>query len=171
MAREAKRRRFFKAMARAFLGDGLTWNWSIWKEHFPTFTPILDFMHMLIYLFLAAKAVHRKTEDAWDQYLVWMRGCWQRDAALVLEELKQWQIKLGEPLKETPENDPRQIVARTITYVGNNQSRMDYPEYRREGLPVTTAWIESLVKELNYRVKGTAMYWNDPQEAEAILDV
>ncbi len=31
MAREAKRRRFFEAKARAFLGDGLPWNWSIWK--------------------------------------------------------------------------------------------------------------------------------------------
>jgi hypothetical protein len=171
MAREAKRRRFFEAMARAFLGDGLPWNWSIWKEHFPTFTPILDFIHVLSYLFLVAKAVHRKTEDAWDQYVVWMRGCWQGDVAQVLEELQQWQTKLGEPPQEAPENDPRQIVARTITYLRNNQTKMDYPGYRRQGLPVTTAWMESLVKELNYRVKGTEMFWNDPEGAEAILQV
>src|SRR4051794_36508222 len=31
MAREAKRRRFYDAPAKAFLGDGLPWNWSIWK--------------------------------------------------------------------------------------------------------------------------------------------
>ncbi len=171
MAREAKRRRFSEAMARAFLGDGLPWNWSIWKEHFPTFTPILDFIHVLSYLFLVAKAVHQKAEDAWDQYVVWMRGCWQGDVAQVLEELQQWQTKLGEPPKEAPENDPRQIVARTITYLGNNRTRMDYPGYRRQGLPVTTAWMESLVKELNYRVKGTEMFWNNPEGAEAILQV
>ena len=106
MAREAKRRRFFEAMARAFLGDGLPWNWSIWKEHFPTFTPILDFIHVLSYLFLAAKAVHQKAEDAWDQYLAWMRGCWQGDVVQVLEELRQWQTKMGGPIKEAPENDP-----------------------------------------------------------------
>ena len=41
MAREAKRRRFPEASAKAFLGDGLPWNWSIWKEHFRDFTPIL----------------------------------------------------------------------------------------------------------------------------------
>ena len=158
-------------MARAFLGDGLPWNWSIWKEHFPTFTPILDFIHVLSYLFLAAKAVHQKAEDAWDQYLAWMRGCWQGDVVQVLEELRQWQTKMGGPIKEAPENDPRQIVARTITYLENNQSRMDYPGYRRQGLPVTTAWMESLVKELNYRVKGTEMFWNNPEGAEAILQV
>jgi len=48
---------------------------------------------------------------------------------------------------------------------------MSDPEYRRLGLPVTTAWMESLVKELNYRVKGTEMFWNDPEGAEAILQV
>ena len=48
---------------------------------------------------------------------------------------------------------------------------MDYPRYRKQGLPVTTAWMESLVKEINYRVKGTEMYWNNPSGAEAILQV
>jgi len=131
----------------------------------------LIFIHVLSYLFLVARAVHQKAEDAWDQYVVWMRGCWQGGVAQVLEELRHWQTKLGEPPQEAPENDPRQIVARTITYLGNNQTRMDYPGYRRQGLPVTTAWMESLVKELNYRVKGTEMFWNDPEGAEAILQV
>ena len=58
MEREAKRRRFFEAQAKAFLGDGLPGNWSIWKKHFGDFTPILDFIHALSYLFVAAKAVH-----------------------------------------------------------------------------------------------------------------
>ena len=48
---------------------------------------------------------------------------------------------------------------------------MDYPNYRRQGMPITTAWMESLVKEINYRAKGTEMFWNDPEGAEAILQV
>jgi hypothetical protein len=31
--------------------------------------------------------------------------------------------------------------------------------------------MESLVKEINYRVKGTEMFWNDPEGVEAILQV
>jgi hypothetical protein len=31
--------------------------------------------------------------------------------------------------------------------------------------------MESLVKELNYRVKGTEMFWNNPDGGEAILQV
>ncbi len=45
-------------------------NWSIWKKHFPDFTAILDFIHVLSYLFLAAKSGHKAAEDAWSQYLV-----------------------------------------------------------------------------------------------------
>jgi hypothetical protein len=171
MAREAKRRRFFDAQARAFLGDGLPWNWSIWKKHFAAFTPILDFIHVLSYLFVAAKAVHTGAQDAWDQYLAWMRGCWSGEVAQVLEELRHRQTKLGLPPDDAPETDPRAIVAKTITYLENNRPRMNYPEYRRQGLPITTAWMESLVKEINYRVKGTEMFWNNPEGAEAILQV
>jgi hypothetical protein len=171
MVREAKRRRFFEAQAKAFLGDGLPWNWSIWKRHFSEFTPILDFIHVLSYLFVAAKAVHEDAQDAWDQYLAWMRGCWSGEVAQVIEEHRHWQTKLGLPPEDASETDPRVIVSKTITYLENNQPRMNYPEYRRQGLPVTTAWMESLVKEINYRVKGTEMFWNNPEGAEAILQV
>lgn len=171
MAREAKRRRFSEAQAKAFLGDGLPWNWSIQKQHFGDFTAILDFIHVLSYLFLAAKAVHERADDAWDQYRAWMRGAWQGEIAQVLDELRAWQTKRAAPPEDAPEHDPRRILAKTIGYLENNQKRMNYPEYRRNGLPVTTAWMESLVKEMNYRVKGTEMFWNDPEGAEAILQV
>ena len=159
MAKEAKQRRFFETPAKVFLGDGLPWNWTIWKDHFRCFTPILDFIHPLSYLFLAAKTVQTSSaEDAWSQYLTWMRGCWQGEVGQVIEELQAWRRKLGEPPPQSPETDPRKIVATTVSYLQNNRHRMDYPAYRRAGLPVTTAWMESLVKEINYRVKGTEMF-------------
>jgi hypothetical protein len=65
----------------------------------------------------------------------------------------------------------REAVADAVRYLTNNRQRMDYPRYRREGLPVTSALMESLVKEMNCRVKGTEMFWNDPSGAEAILQV
>src|SRR5262249_1193981 len=123
------------------------------------------------YLFLAAKAVHESAADAWDQYLVWMRGAWGGEVEQVLEELGAWRAQLGAPSEDAPESDPGMILGKTITYLENNRARMNYQEYRRAGLPVTTAWMESLVKEMNYRVKGTEMFWNDPEGAEAILQV
>src|SRR5690606_185941 len=47
MKREADRRRFDEAAQRCFLGDGLNWNWSVWNKHFPTYVPILDFIHAI----------------------------------------------------------------------------------------------------------------------------
>lgn len=106
MHREAKRRRFFEAPAKAFLGDGLPWNWSIWKRHFSDFTPILDFIHVLSYLFVVAKAIHPDADDAWSQYLAWMRGCWRGEVDQVLDELRVWQSRLGDPPKDAAETDP-----------------------------------------------------------------
>jgi len=172
VAKEARRRRFYEAVAQAFLGDGLPWNWSIQKEHFPKAIPILDFIHVLTYLFLAAKAIHaRDEESAWSQYVAWMTGCWQSETSQVIEELTAWHQRLGEPPKDASDTDVRVIVTKTLGYLRNNLERMDYVSYRQSGYPVTSAWMESLVKEMNYRVKGSEMFWNDPIGAEAILQV
>ena len=100
-----------------------------------------------------------------------MRGCWRGEVAQVLEELRHLQANWASPPADAPETDPASSCRQDVTYLGNNQQRMNYPEYRRQGLPITTAWMESLVKEINYRVKGTEMFWNDPEGAEAILQV
>lgn len=172
MAREAKRRRFDEARGRAFLGDGLAWNWSIWERHFKDYTPILDFTHVLGYLYRAAQAVHgEEGEEILAEYRGWMRACWRGCVGEVIEELRTWQERLGPCEEGMKEDDPRRVVARTITYLEHNRSRMNYPEYRRQGFPVTTAWMESVVKQINERVKGTEMFWNDPEGAEAILQV
>ena len=65
------------------------------------------------------------------------------------------------------------MVAEALSYLGNNQRRMDYPRYRREGLPVTSSLVESLVGEFNARVKGPQKFWNRAEQdgAESILQV
>jgi hypothetical protein len=73
--------------------------------------------------------------------------------------------------EELPDHDPRAVVQTTVTYLENNRARMNYPEYRRAGLPVSSSMIESLIKEINYRVKGTEKFWNRPDGAEYILQV
>ena len=58
-----------------------------------------------------------------------------------------------------------------IGYFENNARRMKYPRYRREGLPITSARMESFVKELNYRVKPTEKFWNDGVSGKSVLQV
>ncbi|MEX2173611.1 MAG: hypothetical protein WD872_04565 [Pirellulaceae bacterium] len=84
----------------------------------------------------------------------------------------RWQAAHPTPSGDKlPEHDSRAIVQGVVTYLENNQSRMSYPRYRCAGLPVSSAMIESLIKEINYRVKGTGKLWNRPTGAEHILQV
>ena len=77
--------------------------------------------------------------------------------------MKTRQDELGLPLKNCEKTDPRKILAEAIGYFENNASRMKYPEYRQEGLPTTSALMESFVKELNARVKGTEKFCSSPR--------
>jgi hypothetical protein len=172
MEREAHRRHFFEAAARAFLGDGLAWNWSIQQTHFPDFIPILDFIHPLEYLYTAAAVLTRDAQQIWECYLAMAQACWQGRVDEVTSALRKWLADEGVDVEHPlAEDDPREPVAAALRYLTNNCERMDYPRYRRLGLPVTSALMESLVKEVNYRVKGTEKFWNDPSGAEAILQV
>lgn len=170
VAGEAQRRGFYEAERRAFLGDGQAWNWTLQERHFPEFVGITDFVHPLGYVYDAAQVL--APADPWPVYLRASEACWQGRVGDFLAELQTWQGSNPAPTDEQlPDHDPRVIIQTTITYLKNNRSRMKYPEYRRAGLPVSSAMIESLIKEINYRVKGTEKFWNRPDGAEHILQV
>lgn len=171
MEAEADSRGFFKAEKRAFVGDGLHYNWTIHARHFRSFTPILDFPHAIERLHETAKALEVGGGDAWETYVRWVSAVWEGRVAEVLDELKQHQSQRGKPPSDCDDQDARKVLAETITYLDNNRSRMDYPRYRREGLPITSAHMESLVKEIGYRVKGSEKFWNDGKSAESILQI
>jgi hypothetical protein len=171
MEAEADARGFYHAQKKAFVSDGLPYNWTIAQRHFPYFTPILDFVHAVERLYEAARCVNDDVDSRWEDYLGWARACWAGDICRVLEELKRRQGELGTPPRDCEKTDPRKILAEAIGYFQNNISRMKYPEYRRDGLPTTSALMESLVKEINIRVKGTEKFWSDGVSGEAILQL
>jgi hypothetical protein len=71
VAAEAQRRNFFAAQSRAFLGDGGSWIWTLHRTYFPTFEPIVDFVHALAHVYLAAKAAGGASTVVWQRYLDW----------------------------------------------------------------------------------------------------
>ena len=172
MQREAQRRRFYDSPLRAFIGDGLNWNWSIWKTHFPNFIPILDFIHAIHYVFAAAMCLGTDETEGWATYVRFITLCWKGQVDRVIEILidacHERSVDLGSRI---PDDDSNKPLADAVRYLTNNRTRMDYPRYRGLGLPVTSSPMESLIKQINHRVKGTEMFWNDPDGAEAILNV
>lgn len=176
MAAEAQRRGFYQAKRRAFVADGLAYNWSIHRGYFRDFEPIVDFLHVLCYVYASAHAVDADQSSGWSRYLGWMQACWQGQGKEVLAELDTWQEHLGpsppgEAKTAEERRDPRRVVAEARSYLRNNEKRMDYPRYRREGLPTTSSLVESLVGEFNARVKSKQKHWNRPQGAESILQL
>ena len=171
VAAEAKRRGFYAAERQVFLGDGAHENWTVHKTHFPHFTAVLDFVHAVGYVFEAAAAVTSSPAAKWEQYLAWATACWQGRVADVIVEMERWQEILGQPPPDATTTDPRELLRRTLGYLRNNRDRMNYPAYRTQGLPITSALVESLIKQFNRRVKGTDKFWNRPAGAEAILQV
>jgi hypothetical protein len=171
MEAEANSRGFFAAKKSAFVGDGLPYNWTIQKRHFSGFIPILDFPHAIERAYEVARSVCPNSDEAWACYVKWATACWKGRVKDMLEEMRRHQEILGRPPTGCDEKDPRRVLAEAITYFENNASRMDYPRYRKEGLPLTSAYMESFVKEMNYRVKGTEKFWSDGPSAEAILQL
>jgi hypothetical protein len=173
VAAEAQRRAFYEAPRQAFVGDGQQYNWRLQRTWFPHFVAIADFLHVLCYLYRAAFAVREDEPSRWRQFEEWMTACWQGRVGEVVAELAAWQERWGRPPpgEELAATDVRRVLAEALSYLRNNRRRMDYPRYRREGLPVTSSLVESLVGEFNARVKGRDKYWNRPAGAEAILQV
>jgi hypothetical protein len=160
---------FFAATRKAFLGDGSENNWTIWRQRFSSFVPILDFIHALSYVFAAAMA-GRPFADGWRTYQEWIGWIWKGEVGRVIEALRLRQAQLGTPSPDDGETHPRSVVARTATYLENHRSQMNYAEYRRLGLPITSSYVESAVKQFNQRVKGTEKFWSETG-AEAMLQL
>lgn len=160
-------RNFFGAKDRAFLGDGATANWTIHRVHFSTFTPVLDFVHALGYIFAAAFA-GRPQEEGAAVYCRWIQAAWSGQVSAILPELEARSEGLGGPPDGCPESDPRRLVSEALGYLRNNAERMRYDEYRRRGLPIMTSAVESVIKMINRRVKGSEKFWSE-SGAEAIL--
>jgi len=87
--------------------------------------------------------------------------CW-------LDAVENQAIEIADALAD-PDTAPRRTVAEALRYLTNQQSRMNYAEYRRQGLPITSSHIESTVKQINRRVKGSEKFWD--HRAEPLLQL
>jgi len=153
------------ARRQAFVADGLAVNWTLAQRHFPRATCILDLMHALSYAWSAAAVV-----DEGNSYPLWAEWIWQGQVSRVIAALAAHQQRLGPPPPDCEPSDPRWRVHRALTYYTNNQTRMNYPDYRRRGLPLTSSHIESTIKQINGRIKGTEKFWRR-ETGDAVLQL
>lgn len=164
---EAHARGFNAAQRKAFVADGAASNWTIHRKHFSHYTPVVDFTHAICYVYAAALA-GRTCYVAWSDYVTWAQWLWEGSLDSLLAAVQMRSQQLGAP-PDGDEASPAAIVARTLGYLKNQQSRMKYAEYRKLGLPTTSSHIESTIKQINRRVKGSEKFWD--QGAEPLLQL
>lgn len=169
MAAAAWQRGFAAAPRKAFVGDGQEANWTVQRTHFSRYVPILDFIHAICYVFAGALA-GRPLREGWPVYCQWAQWVWSGQVERVIEALQVRQNELGVPQQDESEESPRPKVAAALRYLRNQKPRMRYDDYRRQGLPLTSSHIESTIKQINRRVKGSEKFWSGVG-AEALLQL
>ncbi len=55
-ATAAWQRGFHAAPRKCFVADDSATNWGVWRKYFSHYTPIVDFVHAIIYVYAAAMA-------------------------------------------------------------------------------------------------------------------
>jgi hypothetical protein len=171
VAAEVHRRGLDRARRKGCVCDGQAYNWSIYEMHLlpAGFIAILDFVHLLAYLYDAAHAFcGSDAARGWKTYEQWLRWAWSGKVSTLLSGLRAAVSELAR--KGSSAAARKETVDETLTYVTNNRQRMDYPEYRRLGLPISSAPVESTIKQMNRRVKGSEKFWLE-DGAEAILQL
>lgn len=159
---EAYHRGFTAASRKSFLGDGLAHNWTVQQKYFSEYTPITDLLHALSYVYQAAKEGTADMETCWRYCQSWITLTWQGKIADVIQEIDRLIATNEDPAALEKLRESRR-------YLANNQDRMKYDEYRQQGLPITTAMMESTVKRINRRIKGTEKFWGPTAEPQLQL--
>jgi Uncharacterised protein family (UPF0236) len=155
-----RRLRFDQAKVLVVLSDGAKWIRELaqWLPCSPHVLLILDLYHAIHRVYEVASAVFGDTPEGRQ---------WREQQKLDIEQgLVEHVIDRLRFLRPTG-TDASKKVAELITYFENNQDRMDYPSYRRRGLRISTAAVESA----NYhvtgaRLKAQGMRWEEQGGAE-----
>ena len=143
------------------IGDGAPWIWNLAQQHFPGAIQIVDLFHAREHLWeLAAKLFPHSDPD---------KKRWLAKMLALLDDGRITQLVAG--LRACQANEPRLLglANKQADYFERNAERMNYPQYRSQGLFVGSGVIEAGCKTVvAQRLKRSGMFWT-VRGANAIL--
>ena len=146
--REARRRGFDQAARRTVLGDGAAWIRNLADEHCPGALQIVDLFHAKQKLSDVAKAVFGATSPLAAQ------SATQRHAEL---DAGQLDALLAAVRVHAPAHDE---ARKGLDFVTRHRHRMRYPDFRAQGLCVSSGVVEAGCKvDIGTRLKRAGMHW------------
>jgi hypothetical protein len=148
----------------AFIADGSHWLWTLADRHFRRAVKIVDFWHVCEHVSACAQAFFGEGTEAARQWTLKVRGQLRAgDVADALQEV--------EALNPRASRKRREQKHSLVTYLTNNQGRMDYRRYEALGLPIGSGEVEAQCKTLvQARCKQAGMRWH-AEGVESLLRV
>jgi hypothetical protein len=161
----ASKRGLHEAQKRILLGDGANWLWNQMASvlRVPDCIEVLDFFHASEYLWHASESAYGQGSTKAQE--------WAEHACHTLKHEGPQPVlrALGE--LPVPRTKSAAAIHDALTYFQNQQSRMDYPSYRKQGLQIGSGSAESAVERVvGSRLNQPGMRWN-PDRAECVAHV
>lgn len=132
------------ARNRSVVADGALWIWEVAEDVCPDGRQVVDWFHATQHLAEAAAALYPNDKDA-KQRQRWLKTyrdhLYMGRVHLVIRALK------------------RRQRADLATYFERHQRRMQYLEFREEGIPIGSGTVESGVKQYKQRLSASGMRW------------
>ncbi len=139
---EAHRFGFERYEKSVIIADGAPWIWDYVEEYHPDAIQIIDFYHASEYLGKALKSI----------------STGKKDKDRLFESLSTGRVK--EILEYLEKQKRTKEITDCIRYYSNNRHRMNYGEYKEQGLAIGSGAIESTHRTLiQSRMKQAGMHW------------
>ena len=144
------------------------WNYVDNNERFTGYEKIIDYFHTVEHLSLAAEALFGKN--------TLKAQAWYKEYAGKLLELRGGAKRVLNSIDYYAKNTSlskarREELATQRTFFERNQQRMNYPEFRRRGLPIGSGPVEAACKSIiKTRLCRSGMRWSRPG-GQRILDL
>lgn len=133
------------ARNRSVVADGALWIWDVAEEVCPDGTQVVDWFHAVEHLSEAAHDLYPDDKNAKQ------RQRWFKTHKDHLYMGRIHKIIAALHRRERPD---------LALYFERHQRRMQYLEFRENGLPIGSGTVESGVKQYKQRLCGTGMRWN-----------
>lgn len=133
------------ARNQSVVADGAVWIWDVAEDICPDGQQVVDWFHAVQHLSEAAHALYPNPDDTVKRQ-GWLKTY---KAHLYLGRIHKIVAVLNQ-----------RGLSHLATYFERHQRRMQYLEFREQGLPIGSGTVESGVKQFKQRLSGTGMRWN-----------
>lgn len=133
------------ARNRSVVADGALWIWDVAENVCPDGRQVVDWYHAVEHLHKAAVALYPHESDG-TQRNRWFKTC--KDHL--------YMGRIDTLISVLHKRD----IADFATYFERHKRRMQYLEFREEGVPIGSGTVESGVKQFKQRLCATGMRWH-----------